>query len=341
MGCDGKVVVIVFVAAGIAGCGGSDEPPLVRESAAMNTYVIVSVYDRDLPEGAADRAADSAFAEIRRVEAMASDYIDTSEVGRLNAAAGVDSVQMSGEMLRLLRTARDYSIMTGGLFDPTVGPVVREWDFLADTPHVPTSETLRRLLRLVDYRKLVIGRKAAFLPERGMRIDLGAIAKGYAVDRAVELMRGRGLRRFIIDIGGNLGLVWDNTSMADTNAAMIEVRHPRREGAFLGSFRAGTAGIATSGDYQRNFFVDGVRYHHILNPRTGLPARDLAAVTVIAPDAITADAYSTIIFLLGREKGLALLDSLANLEGLVSWEEGDSLLTQPSSRLEGRFTPQH
>jgi thiamine biosynthesis lipoprotein len=305
----------------------------------MNTFVTISVYDADVDRQRLDQLLDAAVAEINRVESFASDYSDTTEVGRVNRRAGTGPVRISGELAALLQGSIRFGEMSQGAFDVTIGPLVKEWDFMAEPPRVPTAMTVQRLLSLVDYSRIQFGEVTVLLPRRGMRLDLGGIAKGYAVDRAARVLREGGLKNFIVDIGGNLGVFWHGTSMVDSTAVLIEVRHPRKEGDFLGSFRAGTAGIATSGDYQRSFISDGIRYHHILDPKTGFPVRGVVSVTAIASDAMTADVMSTIVFVLGREKGMLFVERTENVEAIIVHEKEGELQIDLSSGLAGKVWP--
>ncbi len=308
---------------------------IARETTAMDTYLSVTIYDEKLPDGNA--IIDSVFAEVSRIERLMTDYVDTSEVGRINAHAGRESVAVSSELIRLLNVANDFSKHSGGSFDVTVGPIVKAWDFLGSEHEIPTRGRMRLLRRLVDFRNIVIDSPKVYLRQRGMRLDLGGIAKGYAVDRSVELLKRHGVKRAIVDLGGNLGVWWEGTHALDSSVAEILIRHPRKEGKFFGSFHAGTSGISTSGDYQRCFIKDGVRYHHIIDPATGYPARDVVSVTIIAGDATSADALSTLVFVLGREKGMEFIKRTPGVEGVMVWEEGDSLRYILSPGLEGKF----
>lgn len=308
-----------------------------RESTAMDTYVSVTVYDSEVSPQRANALIDSAFAEIRRIEKMMTDYTDTSEVGIINVGAGKDTVTVSEELFALLKTSVSYSEKSNGAFDVSVGPLVKAWDFLSSEPEIPSKSKIRMLLQLVGYRNIVFDSTKVFLQERGMRIDLGAIAKGHAVDRAIEVLKRNGVKSSIVDLGGNLGIWWEGTHSLESPVAEILVRHPRKEGKFFGALKVGTSGVSTSGDYQRCFIKGGVRYHHIINPATGYPAMDVGSVTIIADDATTADALSTLVFVLGREKGMDFIRKTKGIEGLIVWEEGDTLNYELSPGLEGKF----
>ncbi|MEK7251055.1 MAG: FAD:protein FMN transferase [Bacteroidota bacterium] len=308
-----------------------------RESTAMETYLSVTIYDADVSQERADALVDSAFSEIRRIENVMTDYADTSEVGLINVNAGKDTMEVSQELAELLRKSFSFSEQSNGAFDVSVGPIVKAWDFLSSEPEIPSKSQMRMLRQLVGYKNIVVEGNKVFLNAKGMRIDLGGIAKGYAVDKAIEILKRNGVKNTIVDLGGNLGVWWDGTHSLDSAVAEILVRHPRKEGKFFGSLNVGTCGVSTSGDYQRCFIKDGVRYHHIINPATGYPAKDVVSVTIIADDAMTADALSTLVFVLGREKGMEFIKKSKDVEGLIVWEEGDKLSYELSPGLQGKF----
>lgn len=312
--------------------------PVSRQSTAMNTYMSVTIYDQDVSESRAQSLIDTAFAEIRRVEGFATDYADTSEVGRINAAAGHHPVRVSEELIRLIRRGLDYGQMSAGKLDVTIGGLVKEWDFIGEHPKALTRREADSLIPHVDYRRLVINGSDVYLPDPEMRLDLGSYGKGYAIDRASEMLLAAGLRQFIVDIGGKLRVEFAGTRMLDSTVARILIRHPRREGEYFGSFAVGTGAVSTSGDYQRYFIEKGVRYHHLLDPGTGYPVRGLAAVTVVTADAITGDALSTIAFLLGREKGMEFIRNTPGIDGMVIYEDGDSLAYDITPGFARRFT---
>jgi thiamine biosynthesis lipoprotein len=332
----GRAVVVIVLLAAFPACRKTGEP-VVRETTAMDTYVTITVYDEGLPAERINSAIDSAFAEIRRIEYSASDYIDTSEIGRANLLAGKDSLLVSPELAALLRRSFAYSDSSGGAFDVTVGPLEVLWNILAPHPRVPSPDSVKATLRLIGYRLVSLHDRTLYLPRRGMRLDLGAIGKGYAVDRATEVLARAGIEKGIVDMGGNLAVLWPRARGWDSPVATISVRHPRVEGSFLGTFRYGSGGVSTSGDYERYFISDGKRYHHIMDPATGCPASDVVSVTVVAPTATDADAISTTVFVLGRQKGMEFIRRTPEVDGFIVYEQGDSLGIDFSPGFQGRL----
>jgi thiamine biosynthesis lipoprotein len=304
----------------------------------MNTYIAVTIYDRDISESRAQALIDTAFAEIRRVEGFATDYEDTSEVGRINAAAGRSPVRVSGELIGLIRRGLDYGEQSSGKLDISIGALVRKWDFLGAHPRALTRQEVDAILPYVNFRNIVIKGSEAYLPDQRLRLDLGSYGKGYAIDRASEKLLAAGLKEFIVDIGGKLRVQFEGSRMLDSTVARILIRHPRKEGDYLGNFFMGTGAVSTSGDYERYFIENGVRYHHLIDPATGFPARGVVAVTVVTGDAITGDAVSTIAFLLGREQGMAFIRHMPGIDGMMTYEDGDSLAYDITPGLARRFT---
>ncbi len=328
---------IVLVCLAFISCAEKERGPVVRQSTVMETFVTVTVYDEDPSLDHINMLVDSVFGEMSRIEGMMTDYSDTSQVGRINKGAAKDTVTISEELAQLIRRSLEYSRESEGSFDISIGPLVKGWDFLDSDPKPPTPLQIRTMRRLVDYNKVMIEGNRVWLEGRAMRIDLGGIAKGYAVDRSLDILERNGIHRAIVDLGGNLGVLWDGTKPLESEVAEILIRHPRKEGKFFGSFRMGGGGVSTSGDYQRYFISGGVRYHHILDPATGYPAVDVVSVTILADDATTADALSTMIFVLGRERGMEYIRSHDGVEGMIVWEEGDHLRYEVSPGLMDRF----
>lgn len=329
--------LVSSLALSVLSCRKNSEPPIVRQSTAMNTYVTATIYDTDRDAAAANVWIDSVFAEIRRVEEMATDYNDTSQVGRINANAGIDSIASSGELISLIQQGLHYGEISGHAFDIAVGPIVKAWDFLSAHPRVPSNTKIDTLLPLINAKLISIDGNMVYLKRRGMAIDLGAIAKGYAVDRSLKVLLRGGYKHFIIDIGGNLGVYWNGTHMLDSTVAEILIRHPRKDGEYFGKFMMGTGGISTSGDYQRYFIQNGIRYHHIIDPSTGFPVRGVVSVTIVAPDATSADAISTLVFVLGREKGMEFIRHSPGIDGVIVYESGDTLAYELSPGFQRQF----
>jgi thiamine biosynthesis lipoprotein len=271
----------------------------------------------------ASRIARAVETEARRIETKFSRYRDASVVSEINRNAGRTPVAVDEETDDLVRCALELSDLTGGRFDPTVGVLRRAWDFKAGK--VPTAGEIDALLALVDASEVSRRERTVFLRRAGMEIDLGGVGKEYAVDRAVRLLREEGIRAAVVSFSGDVRTIG---SRGDGRPWKVGVVDPRNRHRCRFAVRPlSDAGIATSGDYERGFVKDGVRYHHILDARTGWPARGVASVTVVAATAFRAGCYATASFLLGPAEGLELLEDAEDVEGAVITEEGEILAT--------------
>lgn len=264
---------------------------------AMDTVITVTVYG---PRAKVN--AETALAEFRRVDELLSAFRPESDIGRVNAAAGRAAVRVSRETIEVVALALKYAALSGGRFDPTVGPLVRLWQIGEGRKEPPAAGEVRAARRLVGYERVMVdepGRRL-YLPERGMALDLGAVAKGYAAGRAAELLKRRGVKSALIDAGGNIVAVG---ARPDGRPWRIGLRHPRRAGEVSGVLEVTDRAVVTSGDYERYFLFEGRRYHHLLDPETGYPADELQSATVVAGSSALADILSTAVFVLGPKEG--------------------------------------
>ena len=266
----------------------------------------------------AERVARAVENEARRIEAKFSRFRESSVVSEINRNAGRTPVAVDAETETLVQTALDLGRLTDGRFDPTVGVLRRAWDFKSG--RVPDAREIEALLPLVDAAAISVRNGTVFLRRAGMEIDLGGVGKEYAVDRAACLLREEDVRSAVVCFAGDVRTVG---SRGDGIPWKIGVADPRDRARCRFSVRPlADAGVATSGDYERGFVRDGVRYHHILDARTGWPARGVSSVTVIAATAFRAGCYATAAFLLGPVEGLALLEAADGVEGALITEEG-------------------
>jgi thiamine biosynthesis lipoprotein len=287
----------------------------------------------NLFEGGTRAAYNAVFAELRRIQGIMAftpasgggedPNQEATALDRINRNAGIGPVTAPEELLEVLERARYYAELSGGAFDPTVGPLVRLWGIGGEEPRIPAAAEIQEALSLVDWRDLLIDREAgtAFLRRPGQSLDLGAIAKGYAADRAAAILRDRGVKRALIDLGGNILALGERPK---GESWRIGVQDPREErGNPAGVLRVKNKSVVTSGVYERYFEVNGLRYHHILSTEDGFPVRNgLLSATIIAELSIDADALSTALFALGPERGLALVESLPDTEAVFICEDG-------------------
>lgn len=291
----------------------------IATAAAWESWAGEAMHTRwqlSLPDGSGAEA-ERVFAVIREVEASASEWRPETPIGRLNRAAGSgERVALPAEVEALLRTSVELARKTDGAFDPTWAALWSLWDF--SRPRLPSPAERAAAVAHVGWSRLELGEGWARLPEAGMAVGLGGIAKGWALDRAAALLRAAGHRDFLLVAGGQVYA----GGLKDGRPWQVGVRDPRgAETEIFATLPVSDRSVSTSGDYERFFELDGVRWHHILDPRSGLPSTRARAATVSCPDGTTADALSTALVVLGPA-GLARLADFPGCQGLVVDPEG-------------------
>ena len=286
-----------------------------RTGLAMGSQLRVAAWTAD--ESTTEAAFESVFREFERLEASLSIWRVGSDVARLNAMAGVAPVSVGPDTIEVLTIARQAGDWTRGKFDITFGALADVWKFDHDQDNtVPDRSAIEARLRLVDYTQVQIDRGAgtAFIARTGGRVHLGGIGKGYAVDRAAALMREHGHTDFLIQAGGDLYVAGINGD----RPWELGINDPRgAAGASFATIAVTNATMSTSGDYERFFLKGGTRYHHVIDPDTGEPARLCRSVTIVADRAVMADVLSTGVFILGPAEGMALVESLPGVEAVI------------------------
>jgi thiamine biosynthesis lipoprotein len=264
-----------------------------------------------------------------------SPWIDSSDVTRINQSAGKEWVKVSQETLRVIKKTREISELSEGGFDITVGPLTQLWRVAREKGIPPSADELKKKLDLVNFRNVMIDQEEkVFLKKRGMSIDLGGIAKGYAVDRAFEVLRTLGYKNLIVNAGGDLRV---GGSKLDQPWS-IGIQDPRSSEKIMATVTISDSAIATSGDYEKFFIYQGKRYHHIFNPKDGLPSDGCQSVTIICKEGMVADALATAVFVLGPEKGYVLCQKLKGVDCLIVDKEGKIILA-PGLKSRISFNP--
>lgn len=283
-----------------------DDSGLQRTQIALGTTVVIQV--RGAEEDAAQRAMNAAFAEVRRIDTLFSTYQENGPVWRFNHSTE-SPVNLPAEILWMLSRCDSINTQTNGAFDVLIQPLVEVWGFEGGSPAIPDPEVLRSALTLSGWSHLGFREGKPLRRDSGSGLNFGAIAKGYAVDRAILVLEEYGIRDVLVNAGGEIraiGRGWQ-----------VGIQHPREEASLLAVVIPGTKAVATSGDYEQYFERDGQRYHHILDPSTGEPARGCRSVTVLADDVLTADALATAVFVMGPERGMKFIAASKKYEALI------------------------
>jgi FAD:protein FMN transferase len=331
-------------AAAVSTVSGSAAPfaaeKVTGEGRAMGTHLAYAAFTTPTLDAAHVHALfDAATAEIVRLEKLMTTWDPASEVSRVNAAAGKEPVVVAPETFDVIREALHASAISDGTFDITFETLHGLWKFDQDLdPHPPTPEAVRAQVRYVGYKHVKIdpAARTVFLDEPHVRIGLGGIAKGYAVDHASKVLLDGGLVSFYAQAGGDL---YAHGIKPDGSPWIAGIRDPRGpENDYFATMPVSDHAFSTAGDYERSYLVGGRRYHHIIDPRTGYPATASRSVTIWADNAFIADEIDDAVFILGPERGLALVESLDGV-GAVIVDARNRVWT--SKRLEGHVHPVH
>lgn len=294
----------LFIAGVIFGINGSDNDKLIkRTQIIMGTVVEIQL--REIDKNKSDELFNLAFNEIKRIDNLFSNYKSESIISLINQRKfngdGIDK-----EIISVLLKCDEFNKLTNGAFDASLGSLLQVWGFEKEEPKLPTNEEIKSALKKSGWSKLKFVNNNILFDD-DLILNLGAIAKGYAVDKAYEVLDKYGVNEFLINAGGEVKTkgLWQ-----------IGIQHPRNENEMIAVVNFKDMAIATSGDYEQYFIHNGKRYHHIFDGRTGYPADNVQSVTVIARDDLTADALATGLFVLGIENGISLADSLSDVEAM-------------------------
>lgn len=288
----------------------------------MGTRIVVELWTEQ--HAAGEQAIDAVMAEMRRIDGAMSTYKPDSEISRVNALAARGPVKISTELFDLLSTALEYSRITDGAFDITYASVGFMYDFRARVH--PSEQQIATALPAVNYHHLLLDRAthSVRFSQAGVRIDLGGIAKGYAVDRGIGILQQRGITHALVSAGGDSRIIGDRFG----KPWIIGIRHPDRKNEVIVRLPLVDTAFSTSGDYEHYFDEHGVRYHHIIDPRTGHSASAVRSATVLAPTATRTDGLSKTAFVLGAEAALKIYERLGDVDAILVKPDGKVLYTK-------------
>jgi len=314
---DPKSALPKFIAALLPKVSSTQASWMIREEAIMGTAIRVELWHEEPTQGEA--ALDAVMEEMHRIDRSMSPFKPESELSRINQEAARAPVPVSKEMFELIARSVEFSKLSEGAFDITFAGVGYMFDYRNGIK--PTAEKIAAALPGINYRHIRLDRRRRTIrfARDGVRIDLGGIAKGYAVDNCVALLKSRGVKEALVMAGGDSRVLGDRRG----RPWMIGIRDPRRKEDMVAMLPLVDAAISTSGDYERCFEADGVRYHHILDPRTGKSAFGVRSVTIIGPDATTTEGISKSVFIMGPERGIRFAESLPGIDAVVIDGDGN------------------
>jgi len=331
---------VFIVLAGCGGAGGPSPEPVIDDGYYLDTVCSISIYRMEDTDGNVKPAAemsedaqaviDEAFELCKELESKISRTRKDSDISRLNSAKG-EWVNVSEDTRELIQKGMEYSYMSDGRFDITVGGITEQWDFHAPEGEekLPDADALAEATKHINYRNIAIEGNRVMLTDPETKLDLGGIAKGYIGDRMTEVLESRGVVSAVINLGGNVICIGGKT---DEDGFIIGVETPFSDRSeIIGKVDARDKTLVTSGVYERQIEVDGKRYHHILNTETGWPVEtDLDAVTLVADKGRSGDidALSTICLIKGADEAMEFIDSLDGIEGIFVLSDGDIRTTE-------------
>ncbi|MEG2867411.1 MAG: FAD:protein FMN transferase [Terrisporobacter sp.] len=309
--------VTLMLVVGIVGCGEKkSKDPITRTELFMGTAIKVTIYDKSN-----EKILDKAFKRVIEIEDLVSINKEGTEITELNNNAGIKGVKLSDDSFNIVKKGLEYSKLSNGGYDLTIGPLVKLWSIGLPEAKVPNKNEIIDAIKKIDYKNVNINEdtKEVFLTEKGMMIDLGSIAKGYAADEIVKLLKENGVKEAIVDLGGNIYALGLKEGDKEWKVGIQDPFTDR--GNVVGSVKVSNKSVVTTGIYERFIEKDGVKYHHILNPKDGYPYKtELAGVSIIADESVDADGLSTLVFTKGLDEGIKFIESLDGVDAVFITE---------------------
>ena len=281
----------------------------------MGNRFVITVASADSVK--AELLIDDAVAEIQRIESLLTTFSENSQTNQINENAGIQAVKVESEVFELIVRAKRISELTDGAFDLSYGSLdKRFWNFDKTMAQLPDAQTAKEKVKLINYKNIILDKTlgTVFLKEKGMRIGFGGIGKGYAADKAAQLLRNKGVTSGIVNASGDL-ITWGN--QPNGNPWTISLAHPDLPTEAFSKLNISNLAVATSGNYEKFVMIDGKKYSHTINPKTGYPISGIKSVSIICPIAELADALATPVTIMGVEAGLNLINQLNGVEGII------------------------
>lgn len=301
----------------------STSEPISRTELFMGTVIKITLYDSN-----DSTILDKAFDKVAEIESLVSINESGTELDKVNDFAGISPIEVTSTTYEIVEKGLEYSKLSNGDFDITIGPLVKLWNIGLDGAKVPTQEEINSVLPLIDYNLLELNEEdnTIFLKNKGMMIDLGSIAKGYAADEISRILTEDNVNSAIIDLGGN---IYAHGIKPSGQAWNIGIQNPfNTRGDIIGVLKVKNKTVVTSGIYERYIEKDGIKYHHLLNPNTGYPfENNIAGVSIVTDKSTDADALSTTVFAKGLEEGLKFVESLSNVDAIFITKDNKVYIT--------------
>ncbi|MDY0081958.1 MAG: FAD:protein FMN transferase [Ignavibacteriaceae bacterium] len=290
----------------------SDEIKTIkRTQILLGTVVEIQVRDDD--DKNAEDAISKAFSEMKRIDDLFTTFNDQSPVRQINNSADT-IIKVEPEVYNLIVLCDSITKLSEGCFDISLDNLIKAWGFDSDNPHVPKKSEVDSALMSSSWNNITLLDGNKIIRQRNAGLNFGAIAKGYAVDKAIAVLKNSGIKKALVNAGGEISVIGSDW--------IVGIQHPKKINSIIKKIKLNENTIATSGNYEQYFEVDGIRYHHILDPETGYPAAGLQSVTIINKSNTFADALATAVFVMGKEKGMKLVESLNDTEVMIVDEKG-------------------
>lgn len=312
-------IIVGIIIWGILSFRGYIAEPYVKQKILLDTLVTVKAYGEN--KNKVEEAVNKTFSEMKRIENLINNYDPQSEISRVNQKAGREAVKVSAETFKIVKLSKLYGKKTGGVFNITVEPLVSLWNF-GGRKHIPSQQELNEILPLINLNWVQLNERnqTVKLAKNGMGLDLGGVAKGYAADRAITILKRYAIRNALVTTGSTTRVLGGKP---DGKSWQVGIQHPRKQEEIIGILSLKNQSVSTSGDYQQYFIKNGQRYHHILSPFSGMPANEVMSVTVVTNKSCAeADILSTAIFVMGYPEGMQFIERTKNLEGVIVDAQG-------------------
>jgi thiamine biosynthesis lipoprotein len=304
-------IVLFLIGFFIARNSSNEQKIFKRTQIFLGTIVEIQVSDED--EQVAEKAISQAFAEVKRIDDLFTTYKEESPVWKINNNRDT-LIKVDDEIYNLLVLCDSVTRLSEGCFDVSLDNLTKAWGFYTDNPLLPTKAAIDSALNSSGWNNIQLKENQTIIRRKNVGLNFGAIAKGYAVDKAIDVLKKSGIKKALVNAGGEIKVIGNDWK--------VGIQHPRDERGIVAVVKLNDMTVATSGDYEQYFEQDGIRYHHIIDPKTGYPARGLQSVTVINESNTFADALATAVFVMGKEKGMRLIENLNNIEAMIIDEEG-------------------